>query len=224
MSLSHVNKDTNMKSLLATTALLAALASPAFADVIIDNHLSGTGDNVVFDSFNSVTNVAVGSFNGQHQGLVDFSCLGGCIGFTGSANGNDIKIADTNDLKVQVFDTTGLHVLQTQTDVFSLKGSGDATAFVIADEANGTQKLFTFALGTLSLSSQSGFTLSAINGETIDSFRVVTSGNLTDFEHYRIDVAATAVPGPVVGAGLPGLLAGCFALWGFAKRRRHLNA
>jgi opacity protein-like surface antigen len=212
------------KLLLMATVAVLAFASPAAADVIIDNHLSGTGDNVVFDSFNSVTNVAVGSFNGQHQGLVDFSCLGGCLGFTGAANGNDIKIADTNDLKVQVFDTTGLHVLQTQTDVFSLKGSGDATAFVIADEANGTQKLFTFALGTLSLSSQSGFTLSAINGETIDSFRVVTSGNLTDFEHYRIDVAAAAVPGPVVGAGLPGLITACLGLWGLQRRRRTLQA
>jgi hypothetical protein len=29
-----------------------------------------------------------------------------------------------------------------------------------------------------------------------------------------------AVPGPIAGAGLPGLLAGCIALWGLAKRRR----
>lgn len=28
------------------------------------------------------------------------------------------------------------------------------------------------------------------------------------------------VPGPIVGAGLPGILAGAMALWGFAKRRR----
>lgn len=213
-----------MKRLLATTAILCALAAPAMADVIIDNHLSGTGDNVVFDSFNSVTNVAVGIFNGQHQGLVDFSCLGGCIGFNGAANGNDIKIADTNDLKVQVFNSAGTTVLQTQTDVFSLKGTGTATAFVIADEANGTQKLFTFDLGMLSASAQSDFTLSAINGETIDSFRVATTGNITDFEHYRIDIAAAAVPAPVVGAGLPGLLSACVGLWAFAKRRRSVRS
>jgi hypothetical protein len=31
----------------------------------------------------------------------------------------------------------------------------------------------------------------------------------------------SAVPGPVVGAGLPGLIAACFALVGLARRRRN---
>jgi hypothetical protein len=34
-------------------------------------------------------------------------------------------------------------------------------------------------------------------------------------------IQPVAVPGPVVGAGLPGILAGCFGLWAFAKRRRN---
>jgi hypothetical protein len=33
-----------------------------------------------------------------------------------------------------------------------------------------------------------------------------------------------AVPSPVVGAGVPGLLAGCFGLWGLARRRRARQA
>jgi opacity protein-like surface antigen len=207
------------KLLLISTAFLAFAAMPAKADVIIDNHLSGTGDNVVFDSFNAVTNVAVGSFNGQHTGLVDFSCIGGCGGFTGAANGNDIKIANTNDLKIQVFNSAGTIVLPTQTDVFSLKGTGDAVAFVIADEVGGGQKLFTFDLGTLSLSAQSGFTLSAINGEVIDSFRVATTGNLTDFEHYRIDIAAplAAVPETATWAMM---ILGFFGIGGLSLLRR----
>ena len=32
-----------------------------------------------------------------------------------------------------------------------------------------------------------------------------------------------AVPGPVVGAGIPGLLMACGALWGFARNRRRRN-
>jgi hypothetical protein len=208
------------KYLLATAALLALSAMPAKADVIIDNHLSGTGDNVIFQGL--FGNVAVGSFNGTHTGLVDFSCLGGCGGFTGAANGNDIKIANTNDLKVQVFAPNGTTVLPTATDVFSLKGTGDASAIVIANEPGGGTSLFTFSLGALSLSAQSGFTLTAINGETINSFRVVTTGTLTDFEHYRIDVASPlAVPGPVAGAGFPGILAALVGLWGLNKRRRN---
>lgn len=210
-----------MKKVLLATVAMFALVGSSKADVIIDNHLSGTGDNVVFDSFNSVTNVAVGTFNGQHTGLVDFSCLGGCGGFTGAANGNDIKIANTNDLKVQVFNSLGTIVIPTQTDVFSLKGTGDAVAFVTANEVGGGTALFTFALGALSLSAQSGFTLSAINGETINSFRVATTGNLTEFEHYRIDVAAPqAVPGPIAGAGLPGIIAACAMMFGLARRRK----
>jgi len=32
-----------------------------------------------------------------------------------------------------------------------------------------------------------------------------------------------AVPGPVVGAGIPGILSACFALWGMARYRRKRN-
>jgi hypothetical protein len=47
-------------------------------------------------------------------------------------------------------------------------------------------------------------------------------GTITDFEHYRIDVAPTlAVPGPVVGAGLPGLLVAAFGLFMLNRYRRN---
>jgi hypothetical protein len=183
-----------MKRLLLATTALLAFGSVASADVIIDNHLSGTGDNVIFNAL--TTNLVVGSFNGQHTGLVDFTCLGGCGGFTGAQNGNDLKIANFTNLQVQVFNTS-LQVLPTATDVFSLLGTGDVTAFVTANEAGGGTKLFTFDLGTITPNGQSGFTLTAINGETIDHFTLLDAGGtITDFEHYRIDVAApvTAVP------------------------------
>jgi hypothetical protein len=179
---------------------------------------------VVFESL--LGNLAVGRFNGQHQGLVDFTDLSGNALFTGAANGNDIKIANTSDLQVQVFANNGTTVLPTATDVFSLKGTGDVTAFVTANEANGTTKLFTFDLGVIDPNAQSGFTLSAINGETINKFALVDVGGvISDFEHYRIDVAASvAVPGPIVGAGLPGLVAACCGLLGFNRFRRRRTA
>src|SRR5215831_19150331 len=97
-----------MKKLLLGATALAMTASSAMADVTIIDKLSGTGDNVVFDSA-IPGSLVVGSFNGQHQGLVDFTCLGGCTGFTGAQNGNDIKItaAGLTNLQVQVFDTGG---------------------------------------------------------------------------------------------------------------------
>jgi len=205
--------------LLATTALIAlATVTPAKADIILDTQLSGTGDNVIFQSLTS--NLLVGSFNGQHSGLVNFTCLGGCTNFTGAQNGNDLKISNFNNLGVQVFDTAGINVLPTATDVFSLKGTGDVTVFVTANEVGGGTKLFTFDLGVIDPNAQSGFTLSAINGETIDHFTLLdVGGTVADFEHYRIDVATgvSAVPEPATWAMM---LLGFLGVAGMGARKQ----
>src|SRR5215831_2778833 len=200
-----------MKRLLFASAALALIwaTGAAKADVIIQNKLSGTGDNVIFDSA-IPGSLVIGSFNGQNQGLVDFTCLGGCTNYTGAQNGNDIKItADgLTNMQVQVFDTTGLNVLPTATDVYSITGTGNVFVGVTANEPGGGTQLTTFDLTSLFGplgNGQNGFTLTAINGETINKFTLLdVGGTITDFEHYRIDVAAP-VPGPLAGAGIPGL-------------------
>jgi len=222
-----LNKGLNyMKKLLLMATAILATASVARADVVIDNKLSGTGDNVIFDS-TTPGSLVVGSFNGQHQGLVDFTCLGGCTNFVGAQNGNDIKItADgLTNLSVQVFNSLGTSVLDTATDVFSITGTGHVFVGVTADEPGGGTQQFTFDLfsmfGALG-PGQNGFTLTAINGETINKFTLLdVGGTITDFEHYRVDVAAAAVPGPIVGAGLPGIVASLLGLVGLARRRRN---
>jgi hypothetical protein len=204
-----------MRRLIFATAAVVALIAPAKADVLLETKLSGTGDNVIFQSLSG--NLAIGSFNGQHQGLVDFTDLSGNALFTGAANGNDIKIANTSNLQVQVFTSNGLTVLPTATDVFSLKGTGDVTAFVTANETGGGTKLFTFDLGVIDPNAQSGFTLTAINGESINKFALVDVGGvITDFEHYRIDVAA-AVPELSTWAMM---LIGFFGIGGLVTLRR----
>src|SRR5215831_9988773 len=114
-------RGVRMKKILLAASMLTALALPAKADVIVQDKLSGTGDNVIFDSA-IPGSLVIGSFNGQHQGLVDFTCISTCSGFTGASNGNDIKItaAGLTNMQIQVFDTTGLNVLATATDVFSI--------------------------------------------------------------------------------------------------------
>jgi MYXO-CTERM domain-containing protein len=204
--------------LLACTALLA-LSGAARADVIIDDKLSGTGDNVIFNALTPTR--VVGAFNGTHQGLVDFDCLATCGGFIGAQNGNDLKIQNFSDLQVSVFQNDGISKLATATDVFSLIGTGDVTVFVRANETDGSIKLFAFDLtalfGPLG-NGQNGFTLTAINGETIDSFRVVDQGGvITDFEHYRIDVAVAAVPEASTWAMM---ILGFLGVGGLAMRRR----
>jgi len=202
-----------MRRLLFATAALVLIwaTGQAKADVILDTKLSGTGDNVVFDSFSG--NMAIGSFNGQNSGLVDFTDLSGNPAFIGSANGNDIKIANTSDLQIVVFDTTGTTVLGTSTQVFSLKGTGDVLASVVA-----TDGTFTFDLGVIDPNAQSGFTLTAINGESMSQLTLLDiGGTISDYEHYRIDIAS--VPGPIVGAGIPGLAFGMLVLNWFRRRR-----
>jgi hypothetical protein len=208
--------------LLATTALLA-LAIPAKADIIIDtNGQGGTGDNVIFNSIAS-TNLVLGTLNGQHDEIVRFRDLSGNGNFTGSAgqNGNDIKIFNTSDLDISVYDSTNTTQLGITREIFSLKGDGNVFFHLTALESDGSFKIFNFggyALGP----GQSGFDFQAINGERIWDFDVVNvGGTISDFEHYRIDVQPFAVPGPTVGEGLPGLLLACVALYGFNRYRRN---
>jgi len=108
-------------------------------------------------------------------------------------------------------------VLPTSTQVFSLKGTGDVTAFVQA-----TDGTFVFDLGVIDPSAQSGFTLTAFNGETMTALTLFdNTGVITDYEHYRIDVAS--VPGPIVGAGLPGLISALFGMIGLNRYRKRRN-
>jgi hypothetical protein len=51
-----------MRKYLLATAMTLALAAPAAADVIIDNHLSGTGDNVILNGRRDL--VSIGTIAG----------------------------------------------------------------------------------------------------------------------------------------------------------------
>ena len=214
-----------MKRLLAITALLALTAVvPARADIILDTTgLGGTGNNVIFSSIFD-NRLILGRLNGQNDEVVRFRDLTPTQDpnnpFTGSANGNDIKIFNTVDLDISVFDSTNLTQLGVTRDVFSIKGDGTLLLRVTALEADGTFKDFNFS--QLLTSGQNGFDFSAINGEKIwDVDLRVVGGRITDFEHFRIDVSPTvAVPGPIAGAGIPGLIAACAMLFGLNRRRR----
>jgi hypothetical protein len=84
-----------MRRLLTTTALLAALSVPAMANVLLDPHLSGTGDNVIFDGLSG--NIALGSLNGQHNNIVDFTNLGTSV-FTGTWNMRRPQLASSGPI------------------------------------------------------------------------------------------------------------------------------
>jgi hypothetical protein len=230
-----------MRRYLLATAIALALTAPAKADVILDTHgLGGTGDNVIFSQL--TTGLVLGRLSGQHDEVVRFldrsafNLDGGILAgiFSGAANGNDIKIVNSSELDIRVFDPTNTSLVTTTRDIFSLKGTGTAFITVTALEADGSSKTFQFNPLTpgfsladfqLSTTAQSGFDLTAINGERITDLDIrIVGGSITDFEHYRIEVGPlVAVPGPVAGAGFPGIVAGCIGLWGLAMKRRRRN-
>jgi len=98
--------------------------------------------------------------------------------------------------------------------VFSVKSTGG----LLTITATATDGPFTFT-ELLSPNGQNFFTLRAVNGEVISDLDVsIAGGVITDFEHYRVDVAS--VPGPVVGAGIPGLFGlGLLLLARFRNKR-----
>lgn len=213
------------KLLFAGAVALAALTcSSAHADIILDTTgLGGTGNNVTFTSVAS-SNLILGKLNGQNDEVVRFRDLSGNGAFTGAANGNDIKIFNTSDLDITVFNSTNLTQLGVTRDIFSVVGTGTMFFHVVALEADGTFQTFNFGGYDLK-NGQNGFDFQAINGERIWDLDLVNiGGTIADFEHFRIDVAPfAAVPGPIVGAGLPGLLAACFGLLGLNWKRRRRN-
>jgi len=211
-----------MKRLFLATALLAfAAATPASAEIILDtNGLGGTGNNVIFNSvFN--TNTVLGTLNGQNQEVVRFVDRSGNGGFTATAgqNGNDIKLFNSFDLDITVFDSTNTTQLGVTREVFSLVGSGTVVLTAIALEADGSFKPFVWT-ETLK-NGQNGFDFTAINGEKIWDLDIFLGPNTTvsAFEHYRIDVTPNVGAVPEASTWIM-LLAGFAGIGGMAMRRR----
>ena len=209
-----------MKRLLLAATALLALAGAAKAEIVLDTTgQGGTGNNVIFSSILG-GNLILGKLNGQNDEVVRFFDKSNTSTFTGSANGNDIKIFNTSDLDITVFDRTNLLQLATTRDIFSIKGDGTLFIRATAKEADGTFKDFNFSevLG----SGQNGFDLKAINGEVIwDVDLRVVGGSIQDFEHFRIDVAPQVAAVPEIGTWMMMILG--FAGIGAVGMRKKLG-
>jgi hypothetical protein len=69
-----------------------------------------------------------------------------------------------------------------------------------------------------------GFDLSSVNIGDRLLFRAAFHGASDGGESFYIVPQLQAVPGPIVGAGIPGIVAACAMLFGLARRRRALAA
>jgi hypothetical protein len=191
--------ETYMRRLLLSLTALAAFAVPAQADVLLDTTgLGGTGNNVVFSSIAS-SSLVLGHLNGQNNEVVRFFDRSGSQGFSGAANGNDIKIVNTRDLDITVWNSTNTVEVGTTRDIFSLKGTGSVFFRVEAVTALGAPETIFFLNGGAGYdlgngNQQNGFDFSVAKGEVITDIDLYlgATGMINDFEHFRID--ATPIP------------------------------
>jgi len=218
--------ETQVKKLLLASVVFAMAAVPALADVIT---LTATVDGSPAGSASSntgqldVTGVALGAFTLN----------------TITANSQAVLPAPgllfTNSLNLQQQDL-GNHTLQLDIVATGLTGTAGLNNFLSTFSVSGlttgwtarettTINGFTLAdTGIFTTPSGSAFsTDSALTGSTFsaDVHYFITSNGIGGFNG---GINVSAVPGPVVGAGLPGLLVAGFGLWGWRRREQQLGA
>lgn len=219
------------KLLLATVLLLASATMHAKADTI---SISGSVDGVNFGPLTS----PIGTLNILNQSVG-----------TGIFNLNTVTINSesflaapgvlaTNTLNIQQTNT-GNHLLVLDITAFGLAGLPGLTNFLSSFSVTGQSSAGWFAreqtfingnqladTGIFSAVADSAFSVnSATIGSTYNA-EVIYTINSRGAGQFNggIDISVAAVPGPVVGAGIPGLIAACGMMIGFAKRRRQQKA
>jgi hypothetical protein len=218
-----------MRQLLYASVALLALATAAKADVItavatVDGGLTQTTTTV-----NGTLNIIGGSI-----GAFSFNTVSANSQTTLPAPG----ILTTNSLNLQQT-AAGSHTLVLDITASQLVGTNALTNFLSTFSVSGltagwTAREQTFING-VQLADTGNFTTpsaSALNNTirletnpfSAEVRYTITSNGIGGF-NGGIDISGTAaVPGPVVGAGFPGLVALLGGIWGWKKRRQSLTA
>jgi hypothetical protein len=214
------------KYLLATAALLLLSASSVMAATITFQVREDGGGFTTIptpNSFSTVGPVSFGDFLVSGTGATQGSAVAPLllsaqtIDFQTSATGS--HTLDFNVLGVGITSPTGLSNLLSHFDATALSSGWSAS---ISTDINGTiinTGNFTGPLSGGSDFAFNGFTLPSTPFSASVDFHVVTNG--PGGANLGGALAASAVPGPIVGAGIPGFIAllGMLGLNRFRKRR-----
>jgi hypothetical protein len=203
--------------------LLSFLATSAGANIIFNPVPSGTGSNVQFnDQAPNQTGTAIfGNINDPNNTLVQFNST------------QTLRTPAIGQARIESFPDGILNNLVTVVPgfffnqaVFNLDAIANGTANISAFDQFGAQ--FNFLL-PLSGAGQNFFTLTTAGGELISRVAFTTTVGLEDVAQIRFGNLTPAgvvfnVPGPIVGAGLPGILSAALSLVLLARRRRRRHA
>src|SRR5437660_6631131 len=191
---------------------LSLVITSAGADIMFSPTPSGTGNNVIFNQQppDQTGTTIFGNINSIGT-LVQFTSTQ--VLTTPSQGQARIESVPANILNNLNTTIPGFDFSQA---VFNLDATANGSASIIAFDQVGTP--FSFLL-PLSGSGQNFFTLTATGGELISRVAFTSTVGLADVAQIRFG-QTVAVPGPIVGARLPGLIAACGVLLTLARRRR----
>ena len=194
------------------SVLLSLVATSAGAVIMFSPTPSGTGNNVVFNQQppDQTGTTVFGTINVTDT-LVQFTSTQ--VLTTPSQGQARIESAPANILNNLNTTIPGFDFSEA---VFNLDATANGSATINAFDQSGT--LFSFLL-PLSGSGQNFFPLTTAGGELISRVAFTSTAGLGDVSQIRFGGLAP-VPGPIAGAGLPGLILASGGLLGWWRRRQ----